>query len=238
MDVRRTLICLVVSTALSTGIWLFLREPIGHVVRGVTATVLRLTGQRPVYGTETVTRAAAELPEDDHIGVLVQSVPENGKQRTRTYVMSLMRWHVNVIVLPALAVSIGRVSAWQRAAIALMGVPLMLTLDGCLAFLYLSLAARRLRGDALISDTFHGSLEHGLAVYATKLLPIVVWALLYLVIRHTARGVPPMRVNVDHPDRQEQAASGSKSVKSEKETAARFQSWRIWGSRLQPAPPA
>jgi hypothetical protein len=190
VDVRRTLICLVVSTALSTGVWLCLREPIGHVVRGVTATALRLTGQRPVYGIETVTRAAAELPEDDHIGVLVQSVRENGKKRTRTYVMSLMRWHVNVIVLPALAVSIGRISACQRAAIAIVGVPLILALDGCLAFLYLSLAARRIRGDMLFSHTFHGSLEHGLAVYATKILPVLVWALLYLAIRHAARGRP------------------------------------------------
>ena len=191
MNIRRTLICLVLSTAVSTGIWLFLREPIGHLVRGVTATVLRLTGQRPVYETETVTPAMGERSDDDHIGVLVESVPENGKQRTRTYVISLMRWHVNVIVLPALALSIGRTSACQRAAIALIGVPLMLTLDGCLAFLYLSLAARRLRGDELVSHAFHGSLEHGLAVYATKLLPIVVWALLYLAIRHTARAGPP-----------------------------------------------
>ena len=190
VEFRRTLVSLAVSTALSLGVWLSLREPIGHAVRGVTSMAMRLAGQRPVYPREALERVKGDLSQDDHIGITVGSIVHNGKRHTRTYVMSLMRWHVNLIILPVLAASIGRATAYQRAAIILAGAPLVLVLDGCAAFIFLSLAARRIRGDELLSHTFHSSLEHGLAVYGTKILPVLVWALLYVAVRRAARSTP------------------------------------------------
>jgi hypothetical protein len=179
-----------VLVVLSVATWLALREPIGRAVRLVTATAIERTGGRVAYPPEPVTRAAGEVT-GDKIGVVMTAMSDEGGRRTRSYGVSLMRWHVNLIVLPVLVLSLGSVTLGQRMGMLAVGIPLLIILDGWSAFLYLLLGARRTLGDEIVSSTFHANLEHALAVYVTKLLPIVVWGALYLLMRAWAnrRGV-------------------------------------------------
>jgi len=197
MASNRILIALLVavlSAALSVGTWLALREPISRAVRLVTATAIELSGGRVAYPPEAVTRPAGEVT-GDKIGIVMTTMSEGGQRRTRSYGVSLMRWHVNVIVLPVLVMSLGSVSLGQRMAMLAIGIPLLLTLDGCSAFLYLLLGARRTLGDEIVSSTVHASLEHALAVYVTKLLPVIVWGALYLLV-----SAGPARTGTVSPD--------------------------------------
>jgi hypothetical protein len=197
MGSKRILIALLVaalSAVLSVGAWLALREPISRAVRLVTATAIQLSGGRVAYPPEPVTRAAGEVA-GDKIGIVMTTMSDGGQRRTRSYGVSLMRWHVNVIVLPVLVMSLGSVSLGQRMAMLAIGIPLLLTLDGCSAFFYLLLGARRTLGDEIVSSTLHANLEHALAVYVTKLLPIIVWGTLYLLMMAW-----PVRTGAVSPD--------------------------------------
>jgi hypothetical protein len=187
VTLRRILLRLAVSFALSLAGWAVLQEPIGRAVRGVAATVTRLAGERPIFPRDEMLRAAGEDKRRDvHLGILVKRLPGDQRQKDRIYVMGLLRWHVNVIPLPVLAASLGRITAGQRLLICLLGVPLLLALEGCNAALFLYLVARRLRGQELVTASFHASLEHGLAVYAALILPLTVWALVYVAVRGIA----------------------------------------------------
>lgn len=189
MELRRVLAALLVSGALSIGGWLALREPIGRAVRGVTAAALHVSGHRAAYPRELRGSGGGADPDDgDEIGIVIAAVSEPGRRRLRSYGISLMRWHVNLIVLPVLVMSLGSITLRQRLLMMALGIPTLVALDGCNAFLFLLLGARRMRGDELISSAFHGSLEHGLAVYVTKILPLVVWGLLYAIVRRWGPG--------------------------------------------------
>jgi hypothetical protein len=169
-----------------------LQEPIGRTVRAVAATVTGLAGERPIYPRDEILRTAGRAENNGphaYLGILVKRLPGDGRPRHRIYVMSLLQWHVNVILLPVLAASFGRITAGQRLLICLFGVPSVLALEGCNAALFLYLAAHRLRGQELVTASFHASLPHGLAVYATRILPLAVWALLYAAVRRIA--APP-----------------------------------------------
>jgi len=185
MSWKRILLSLLVallSGVLSIGAWLALREPIGRSVRFVTATAIQLSGRRVAYPPEPLPGVAGEAA-GDKVGIVMTTMPEGGQRRTRSYGVSLMRWHVNLIVLPVLVMSLGSVTLGQRMAMLAVGIPLLIMLDGCSAFLYLLLGARRTLEDEIVSSTVHASLEHALAVYVTKLLPIMVWGALYLLTR-------------------------------------------------------
>jgi hypothetical protein len=189
MELRRVLAALLVSGALSIGVWLALREPIGRAVRGVTAAALQASGHRAAYPRDLRGRGDEDLRDDgDEIGIVIAAEAEPGRRRLRSYGISLMRWHVNLIVLPVLVMSLGTATLRQRLLMMALGIPALVALDGCNAFLFLLLGARRMRGDELISPAFHGGLEHGLAVYVTKIIPLVVWGLLYVIVRRSGRG--------------------------------------------------
>jgi hypothetical protein len=187
VTLRRALIWLPISLVLSTGFWLLLRAPIGTAVRAVAMTLARAAGEEPVYPRKDVKRVTGKLPDDIQIGLVVGGITVQGKSGTRTYVMSLMRWHVNLIILPVLAMCIGRATLGQRLVITGSGLAVLLVADGSLTFLYLMLATRRMRDDLVVSASVHDSIEHALAVYATKMLPILVWGLTYLVVTRIGR---------------------------------------------------
>jgi hypothetical protein len=175
-------VALLISGVVSIAAWLALRESIGRAVRGVTAAALHVSGHRAAYPRD-LRRGANDADHGDEIGIIIATVSEPGRQRRRSYGVSLMRWHVNLIVLPVLVMSLGSATLRQRLLMLALGIPTLVALDGCNAFLFLLLGARRMRGDELISPALHGSLEHGLAVYVTKVLPLVVWGVLYAMVR-------------------------------------------------------
>ncbi len=190
VEVAAVLAALLISGVLSIALWLTLREPIGRAVRGVTAAALHVSGYRAAYPRDLRGGGRGNDPDHgDEIGIVIATVSEPGRQRRRSYGISLMRWHVNLIVLPVLVMSLGSATLRQRLLMLALGIPTLVALDGCNAFLFLLLGARRIGGDELISPALHGSLEHGLAVYVTKVLPLVVWGVFYVIVRR--RGQQP-----------------------------------------------
>jgi hypothetical protein len=160
-----------VAVALSVPLWIACRAPISRAVGGVAALAIRAAGERPYYR------------QADELGIVVVPNTKGG-----AYGVKLMRWHVNLIVLPILAAAFGRLTARRRVLLCLVGLPILLLLDGGNVFLRLYLEARRLRGEALFTPGVDEALRYGLAVYGVKLLPVAVWAGLYVALGSRLRG--------------------------------------------------
>ncbi|HJQ85793.1 MAG TPA: hypothetical protein VKA21_17020 [Candidatus Binatia bacterium] len=175
MPVRSVAGRLLLSAPLALAVWVVFRAPLGGAVRGVTVAALRAVGER-----------AHVSPASDRVAIAVQPARE-GAPRTRIFGCSLMRWHVNLVALPILAASFGTIGARGRLLLCLLGVPLVLVLDGCSVALHLLLGAARLRGEPWLGATLDRNLDYGIAVYGAKLIPVAVWGGLYLGLA-AARG--------------------------------------------------
>lgn len=182
MNISTVLFRLMLWGVASVVLWVHFQGPTERALRDLTATVARLSGVRPVVA------GSAELPPPglrrDQIAIPFSTADG----RHQLYGIDLMRWHANLIVLPPLALTIGRLTAGQRLLILLTGVPLLLVLDAAAAFLYLVLGALRMSGNPLLSATIHGNLEYAIAVVGVKIAPVAVWATLYVPV-HTI--LPP-----------------------------------------------
>jgi hypothetical protein len=159
---------LVVTAAVVVPLWLALRGPISLAVGGVATAAIRVIGERPV----------SPVPGD--LGIVAA-----GKSGGPAYVVTLTRWHVNLIVLPILLAAFGRLTVGQRLRLAVIGVPILLILDGLNVFVYLHLEARRMRGMPLLTPAFDSGLQYGLAVFGVKVLPVAIWAA--LLASHVSR---------------------------------------------------
>ncbi len=189
MNPRRIALRLVVSSLIALLAWVLLQAPVTRAVRDLAAGLARGAGMRPVVAGPG--RASRAL-RPDHLGVLV-NVGSPERPRMKRYVVELMRWHVNLIALPPLIVSVGALSPVARAAMLLAGIPLLLFADAACVVAYLGLASQRLRGGALITPETHATIEFLLATVLVKILPVAVWAVLFLSARRIASGgaMPP-----------------------------------------------
>jgi hypothetical protein len=186
---RRIALRLVVSSLIALLAWVLLQAPVTRALRDLAAGLAVGAGMRPVV--EGPGRASRAL-RPDHLGVLV-NVGTPDRPRMKRYVVELMRWHVNLIALPPLIISVGALSPLARAAMLLVGVPLLLFADAACIVAYLGLASERLRGGALVTPETHATIEFLLATVLVKLLPVAVWAVLFLGARRMAssRPMPP-----------------------------------------------
>src|SRR5262245_31082649 len=76
---------------------------------------------------------------DDEIGIFFTTIAD-GRKRAHRYVMTLTRWHANLVVLPPLALSLGRLTATRRLVILGVGLPMLLFFDALATLAYLLLA--------------------------------------------------------------------------------------------------
>lgn len=185
VNVSAALFRFVLSGIVAILAWAYLHVPTERALRDVSAAIARLSGAEPLVA------GSPGLPppglREGQIGIAFRTPA--GQQQL--YGIDLMRWHANLIVLPPLAIGIGRLGMAQRALILLAGLPLLLILDAASAFFYLVLATRRLSGNPLCSVAIDRNIEYGIAVVGLKILPLVVWGLLYAAVR---KMVPPSSV--------------------------------------------
>lgn len=176
---------------LSVFLWFELRAPIGDIVARVTDAALRLSGEIPVH--PNLQPEGSQAHGAPVVGVLLESRIENGRQRHRSYAVPIERFHVNAIAIVPLVASLGTASPLARLGMLGVALPLLLLLDACNACAFLLLAANRQRGDLLFSPGAHASLEYLVAVILPRVLPFVVWPVVYLVAR---RRRAPARVRL------------------------------------------
>jgi hypothetical protein len=161
-------------------LWLLFHAQIGGALRDLTVAI-----GRP-FGVPLLVRGPAPPGRrplrDDEIGILSAKL-HDGQWRAQRYVMTLTRWHANLVVLPPLALSVGRLSATSRFLMLAIGLPALLFLDALATLVYLLLAQGRVAGTMFVAPVIHRNLSHGLAVVGLKLLPIALWGVLYLLLR-------------------------------------------------------
>jgi hypothetical protein len=166
---------LLLSSVASVGLWIVAQHPLGGAVRGVVVAGAHLCGQR------------AYPVDDDRIALVVGPTPGGGEGRIRVFGVSLLRWHVNVIAAPILAMTLGAVPLLSRFFVSALAVVLTLALDGASVFFYLWLGTQRLRGAPLLAASVDDQLAYGIAVFGAKLVPVVAWAIAYGAVRYGAR---------------------------------------------------
>jgi len=165
-------------------LWLFIHAHVALALRDLTVAIARLSGVRVLSAGQSAPGARAL--RDDEIGILFTTT-KDGQTRTQRYVMTLTRWHANLVVLPPLALSVGRLTASRRLVILGVGLPALLLCDALATLAYLVLAKGRLAGEMFVAPLIHRNLAHGIAVVGLKILPIAVWAALFVLIRPAAR---------------------------------------------------
>lgn len=183
MTSAQTLVRLTVTGLLTVTLWLLFHSHVAAALRDLTVTVARLSGVPLVVAGSG--QGSRQL-RDDEIGILVTTI-EDGRKRVHRYVMTLTRWHANLVVLPPLALSVGRLSVTKRLIVLAAGLPTLLFFDALATLAYLLLAKGRLAGAMFVSPIIHRNLAHGIAVVGLKILPIAVWAALFLLIRQKDR---------------------------------------------------
>lgn len=184
MASARTLVGLTITGVLSVTLWLFFHAPVAVALRDLTVAIGRLSGV-PLLVSGPVSAGRRQLREDE-IGILATTI-HDGRTRVQRYVMTLTRWHANLVVLPPLALSVGRLSLARRLLMLAVGLPMLFFLDALATFAYLLLAQGRIAGTMFIAPVIHRNLAHGIAVVGLKLLPLAVWGALYLLLRQTER---------------------------------------------------
>jgi len=176
----RTLVLLTITGLLTVTLWLLFHAQIGGALRDLTVAI-----GRP-FGVPVLVRGPAPAGKrplrDDEIGILSAKL-HDGQWRAQRYVMTLTRWHANLVVLPPLVLSVGRLSASRRLLMLAIGLPALLFLDALATLAYLLLAQGRVAGTMFIAPVIHRNLSHGIAVVGLKLLPLALWGLLFLLLR-------------------------------------------------------
>ena len=185
IDPRITLGRLLASSLIALGLWTAFHPPLTRAFRATTVALATLIGVETAVAGEA--RPAARGLADDQIAVLF-SIRTDGRPRTRRTVMDLARWHVNLLVMPPLAFSIGGLGLGARLAIMSLGLPVLFLADACSALAYVLLGTARARDTVLLSPAVQASIEYLIAVVLPKLLPLLVWAPLYAVAHKRRRG--------------------------------------------------
>jgi hypothetical protein len=161
-------------------VWLFLHAQIATALRDLTVAIGRFAGVQLLVSGSTAP-GSRQLGEDE-IGILATTT-RDGRTRVNRYVMTLTRWHANLVVFPPLALSVGRLGIASRLLLLAIGLPALFLLDAVAALAYLVLAQGRIAGTMFVAPVIHRNLAHGIAVVGLKLLPIAVWGALYLLLR-------------------------------------------------------
>jgi hypothetical protein len=168
-----------------------LHSHVAVALRDLTVAIARCSGV-PLLVAGSEARGSRNLRADE-IGILATTT-EGGRRRVNRYVMTLTRWHANLVVLPPLALSVGRIRVPGRLLILAVGLPAVFFFDALAAFAYLLLARGRLGGVMFVSPLVHRNLAHGIAAVGLKILPIAVWAALFVLVRrYGPAGAGPRR---------------------------------------------
>jgi hypothetical protein len=101
----RTLVRLTVTGLLAVTLWLLFHTQIAAALRDLTVVIGRFAGVELLVSGSTA--AGSRQLREDEIGILATTNRE-GRTRVNRYVMTLTRWHANLVVLPPLALSVGR----------------------------------------------------------------------------------------------------------------------------------
>lgn len=166
----------------SVALWFVLEARISIALRETTGAIAHLCGLTPAH--RGIGGPTARRLEEDQLAILF-AVPPGG-ERLRRYVVELGRWHVNLIILPPLALSIGGLSLRRRLLLLGIGLPILLVADAVFTLAYVSLAISRLRAETPLPPALQRSLEYGISAVGLKVLPIAVWGAVYGVLRRRA----------------------------------------------------
>lgn len=171
MQSSSVLLRLGLSSLLSVLLWLRCQDAVGTAVRVVVGATARVCGER------------VHDPGDSRVALVVDRSRVGGERRMQIYGVSLLRWHINVIAVPILAMAFGSGTVRRRLVVSALGASLLVLLDGVTVFIYLWLGVHRLRGAPVVSVRVDEQLAYGAAVYAVKVLPVIAWAAVYLALR-------------------------------------------------------
>jgi hypothetical protein len=140
------------AAAAGTALWLLARDSATALVGALARALVALAGyEAPDVGEGALAIVLARTAE----GAIVRGT-------------TLERWHVNLIALPALVVAFGPRSPRRRLALAAGAFALVLLLDALSAVAFVAL-----QGSA--DPELRGAAMRALAVYGSKVIPLVVW---------------------------------------------------------------
>jgi hypothetical protein len=188
MRAKSVLLRLLLSSILSVGLWVLGQRALAGAVRGVAVAAAHLSGER-----------VFPLEDDDRLALVVGPTPGGSAGQNRIFGVSLLRWHVNVIAVPILAMMLGRAPLFHRFLIAGLALAFTVALDGGMVFVYLWLNVRRMRGAPLVSAAIDDQIAYGIAVFGVKTLPVLVWAAVYGLLH--IQGPADLPLNFKAPSR-------------------------------------
>jgi len=161
-----------------------------RVLLVAVTSVLLWVVSRPVLGRavqQMVVAGAAVLGERsypigaDRIGLLTGAAPGADRVHLQGYGVSLTRWHVNVIAGPILVAVLVRGAPWPCVVLSAATVALTLVLDAVAVLAYLVLGVKRLGGTAILGAAIDHRLADGIAIFGSKVAPVVAFGLVYAV---------------------------------------------------------
>lgn len=148
------------ATVASVLVWLVVREELTVALGALVRTLVALGG----YETHDV--------RPDVLAIVVARGADGvGLVRGTT----LERWHVNLIVVPILVVAFGPASWHRRLAVGVAALGLVALCDALSAIAFVALQGRG--SDPVVRQTA----MRGLAVYGSKLVPLVVFGFLAVI---------------------------------------------------------
>jgi hypothetical protein len=159
VGVRHRLAVVAVTVA-SVLVWIALREQLTEAVGGLARVLVALAGH------------ATDDARPDVLAIIVARGADGvGVVRGTT----LERWHVNLIVVPILVVAFGPASWGRRLVLGVAALGLVALGDALSAIAFVALQSGG--GDPAVRQTA----MRGLAVYGSKLVPLIVLGFLAVI---------------------------------------------------------